>query len=62
MEKNLNNYYIENRSGNNKKEKKKKFDFNKKKENTIKSLNEVETFLRNFKNISKYIKLYKIIK
>lgn len=62
MEKNLNNYYMENRSGNNKKEKKKKFDFNKKKENTIKSLNEVETFLRNFKNISKYIKLYKIIK
>ena len=42
--------------------KKNKFDFNKKKENTIKSISEVELFLRNFKNISKYIKLYKIIK
>ncbi len=60
MNKNFNNYYKENHSDKNKK--KKKFDFNKKKENTIKSLNDVELFLRNFKNISKYIKLYKIIK
>ena len=30
--------------------------------NTIKSLNEVEHFLRNFNNIARYIKLYKILK
>lgn len=62
MEKNFNNYLKESCTENSKKGKKKKFDFNKKKENTIKSLNEVECFLRNFKNMSKYIKLYKIIK
>lgn len=62
MEKNFNNYSKDNRLENNKNKKKKKFDFNKKKENTIKSINEVEMFLRNFKNMSKYIKLYKIIK
>ncbi|MBR2241032.1 MAG: hypothetical protein IJ890_06615 [Clostridia bacterium] len=54
--------YSNNNSENNKIMKKNKFDFNKKKENTIKSISEVELFLRNFKNISKYIKLYKIIK
>ena len=32
------------------------------KKNTIKSLNEVETFLRNFGQFTKYIKLYKILK
>ena len=42
--------------------KKKKKNFNNCKENTINSLNEVEHFLRNFKHISKYIKLYKILK
>lgn len=42
--------------------KKKKFDFKSYKKNTIKSLNEVEFFLNNFKNFSKYLKLYKIIK
>lgn len=41
---------------------KKKFDFLLYKNNTIKSLNEVEHFLRNFKNLSNYIKLYKILK
>lgn len=40
----------------------KKFDFKKKKDNTIKSLTEVENFLKNIKNISRYIKLYKIVK
>ena len=54
--------YLNNNSENYKIMKKNKFDFNKKKENTIKSISEVELFLRNFKNISKYIKLYKIIK
>ncbi len=54
--------YSNNNSENNKIMKKNKFDFSKKKENTIKSISEVELFLRNFKNISKYIKLYKIIK
>lgn len=42
--------------------KKKKFDFIKYKTNTINSLNEVENFLRNFNNLSKYLKLYKILK
>lgn len=41
---------------------KKKFDFLLYKNNTIKSLNEVECFLRNIKNLSNYIKLYKILK
>ena len=50
---------MENKKNN---KKNKKFDFNQKKNNTIKSLSEVECFLRNFKKISKYIKLYKIIK
>lgn len=36
--------------------------FKKKKENTIKSLIEVEYFLTNWKKISKGIKLYKILK
>ena len=39
-----------------------KLDFNQKKKNTIKSLSEVENFLRNFKNFSNSIKLYKILK
>ena len=41
---------------------KKKTDFKKIKKNTLKSLNEVEYFLRNFKKFSDYIKLYKILK
>ena len=44
-------------------EKKKiKIDFKKKKDNTIKSLQEVENFLRNFKKISKYTKIYRLFK
>ncbi len=42
--------------------KKKKFNFGEKKKNTIKSLTEVESFLRDFKKMSKYIKLYKFLK
>lgn len=41
---------------------KKKIDFKSYKNNTVKSLNEVEHFLRNFRQFSKYIKLYKILK
>ncbi len=40
----------------------KKNSFRKKKENTIRSLNEVEYFLNNWRRISKGIKLYKILK
>lgn len=40
----------------------KKMDFKKIKKNTFDSLNEVECFLRDFKQFSKYIKLYKILK
>ncbi len=37
-------------------------DFKKMKNNTIKSLNEVEYFLHDFKKFCNYIKLYKILK
>ena len=40
---------------------KKKLCFKTCKKNTINSLNEVEHFLRNFKNFTRYIKLYKIL-
>jgi len=60
MSKNINNNFQQYNLKNNKK--KKKFDFNKKKENTIKSLNEVESFLRNFRNIAKCAKFYKLLK
>lgn len=40
----------------------KKFNFSQKKDNTIKSLSEVECFLRDFKKFKNYIKLYKILK
>ena len=53
------NKYICNNYKNNKKN---KFNFSKKKENTFKSLSEVELFLRNFNNFRNYIKLYKILK
>lgn len=39
-----------------------KFNFKKMKDNTIKSLNEVEYFLCNFSLFLKYVKLYKILK
>lgn len=42
--------------------KKEKFDFKKTKENTVNSLFEVEHFLRDFKQIAKGIKLYKVVK
>ena len=42
--------------------KKNKKDFNIYKKNTIKSLNEVEHFLRDFNHFMKYVKLYKILK
>ena len=40
----------------------KKFDFKKMKNNTCKSLNEVELFLNNLHRFGNYIKLYKILK
>ena len=40
----------------------KKMDFKKLKNNTFNSLYDVEVFLRDFKQFSKYIKLYKILK
>ncbi len=42
--------------------KKIKFDFKKKKDNTIRSLNEVENFLCDLKGLFKYIKLYYLLK
>ena len=44
------------------KEKKKKIDFKQKKDNMIKSLMEVENFLRSLKQINKGAKLYKVLK
>lgn len=43
-------------------EKNKKFNFNQKKLNTIKSLSDVECFLRDFHKLKNYIDLYKILK
>ena len=51
----------ENRSVNNHPPKK-SFDFKKIKNNTCRSLNEVEYFLNNFHKFKNYIKLYKILK
>ena len=42
--------------------KKEKFDFKKRKENTVHSLFEVEHFLHDFKNVLKGVKLYQIFK
>ena len=42
--------------------KKPKIDIKSKKENTIKSLNEVEFFLNDFKRFKRYIHLYKFFK
>ena len=44
------------------KPKKKKVDFKQLKNNTCKSLNEVEYFLNNFQKFTNCIKLYKILK
>lgn len=43
-------------------DKKKKFDIKQKKDNTIKSLKEVEAFLRNLRKIKKGTDIYKILK
>lgn len=64
MEFNMNNNLIkklENRGGSNPPPKK-KFNFKLYKNNTLKSLNDVEYFLNNFHKIVKSIKLYKILK
>ena len=45
-----------------KKEPKKKFDFKKRKDNTVKSLFEIEHFLRDFKQVAKGIKFYTVFK
>ena len=50
------------RGNDERKPKKNKFDFKKKKENTLNSLNEVEHFLFNYKHFVKYVKLYKWFK
>ena len=53
----------ENRGGKNPPHKKnKKNDFKTLKNNTIKSLNDVEYFLNNFGHFVKYVKLYKLLK
>ena len=55
----------ENRGGTNpppKNHKKHKTDFKTMKNNTVKSLNDVEYFLNNFGRILKSIKLYKLLK
>ena len=58
-----NNYLEKNYRGNSPPPpKKKKLNFKICKKNTIKSLNEVENFLQNFGQFTKYIKLYKILK
>lgn len=65
MDNNLNNYLFDSQNNNKRRiqnENNKKFDFNQKRKKAVKSLSEVENFLRDFKRISKYIKLYKIIK
>ena len=41
---------------------KNKFNFKTCKNNTIKSLNEVEYFLNNFKKFARYVKIYKLFK
>lgn len=42
--------------------KKNKINFKEKKNNTIKSLNEVEGFLNDFKHFKRYVHLYKFFK
>jgi len=41
---------------------KKNFNFKTHKENTVKSLNDVEFFLNNFKKFHNYLKIYKLLK
>lgn len=40
----------------------KKFDYKKYKKNTLKSLNDVEYFLNNYKKFKYYFKIYKLFK
>lgn len=56
--------YLSNNQNNRgeKKSPKKSFDFKLYKKNTIQSLNEIEHFLNNLKNVSKVIKIKKILK
>ena len=54
--------FYQKRSNSSPKKNKKKFDFNEKKNNTIKSLNDVEFFLNDFHNFKKYVHLYKFFK
>lgn len=54
-----NNLFYSRGNNNHELDKKKKFDFKKKKENTLASLNEVENFLFNYKHFIRYVKLYK---
>ena len=53
---------IKNNRGGNNPPPKKKFNFKHYKNNTIKSLHDVEYFLNNFNKFIRYIKLYKILK
>lgn len=57
------NHSSENREKNPPPKKKKlHFDFKAKKDNTLRSLREVEYFLNDFKRITKHIKLYRLLK
>ena len=57
-----NNLFYSRENNREKNNKSKKFDFSKKKENAIHSLNEVEHFLGDYKRFLKYIKLYNFLK
>lgn len=56
------NYDNENRSFKKPPPKKKKKDFKTLKNNTLKSLNDVEFFLNNWAEFAKYAKIYKLFK
>ena len=58
----MNKNLFNNSNNNNKLKNNQNFNFKEKKNNTKKSLSEVESFLRDFHKFKKYIKLYKIIK
>ena len=62
MDNNLFDFSSRNNNSENLTKKKNKFNFNEKKKNTIKSLTEVEAFLKDFNKINNYSKLYKIFK
>lgn len=54
----MNNLYQISKYG---KDEKNKFDFKTKKDNTIKSLKEIEYFLNNINKFSNYLKLHKML-